>query len=228
MRPVNLEAVGEVAGALNQLGVDFALTGGVVVSFLLDYPDVVIIRPTNDVDAIAAVVNLVQYSKLEQKLRDAGFQHDTSDNAPPCRFIYRGISVDVMPSRDVTGRFSDRWFRYALQTASVKTLRGVTVKTVSASCFVATKLTAFEDRGKGDYFSHDLEDIITVIDGRFSLVDEIAREELSLRNYIRETMRGLMCDQRFLDALPGHLGGDETHQKRLPKLIRRLEAIAGE
>lgn len=147
MRPVNLEAVAEVAGALNQLGVDFALTGGVVVAFLLDYPDVVIVRPTDDVDAIAAVVNLV--------------------------------------------------------------------------------LTAFEDRGGGDYFSHDLEDIITVIDGRLKLVDEIAAEESSIRNYISEMLRGLMRDQRFLDVLPGHLGGDETHQKRLPQLIRRLEVIAG-
>ncbi len=202
MRTVNLDAVAEVTNALSKLGVDFALTGGVVIGFLLDYPEVANIRPTNDVDAIAAVISLLEYSKLEANLRNCGFRHDTSDGAPPCRFLLNGIKVDVMPAQDETGRFSNRWFRHALETASTKSLRGVTAKTVSAPCFVATKLAAFEDRGRGDYFSHDIEDIITVIDGRASLVEEIGLEEPELQKFVGESIRTLLQDQRFMMHCP--------------------------
>jgi len=226
VRTINLEAVAEVNRALLALGVDFALTGGVVVSFLLDYPALFDVRPTDDIDAIAAVINLREYSRLEEKLRGAGFRNDTSDGAPPCRFLYQGIKVDVMPAEDETGRFSDRWFRHALATASDRTLRGVKVKTVSASSFIALKLAAFEDRGRGDYYSHDIEDIITVIDGRESLVAELSAEDAVLRRYVGEKIGSMMSDRRFVDALPGHLGATIAQQQRLPRLIERLNAIA--
>ena len=130
-----------------------------------------------------------------------------------------------MPAQDETGRFSDRWFQYALATASEKTLRGVTVKTISATCFIATKLAAFENRGNNDYFSHDIEDIITLIDGRRSVVEELSGENETLKKYVSEKINQLIQDVRFLDALPGHMGGDEMQQRRLPLLIDRLNSI---
>jgi predicted nucleotidyltransferase len=198
----------------------------VVVAFLLDDPDLVIVRPTDDVDAIAAVVNRREYSSLEEKLREEDFRHDTTEHAPACRFIYNGIKVDVMPARDETGRFSDQWFAYALETASAKTLRGLTVNTVSAPSLIATKITAFEDRGHGDYASHDIEDIIAVVDGRRTLVDEVAGEESTLQHYISRSIRDMMRNQRFRDVLPGHLSGDDASQRRLPLVIERLNALA--
>ena len=64
-----------------------------------------------------------------------------------------------------------------MQTAVTATLReGLSIRLVAATCFVATKLVAFLDRGKGDYLeSHDLEDVLAVVDGRPALVDEFER-----------------------------------------------------
>ena len=226
MRPVDPEALALVAEQLDRLGINYAFTGGAVVGFLLDNPQVAVLRPTDDVDAIAAVVSHIAYTKVEEKLRELGFQHDTSEGAPPCRFLYQGIKVDVMPSRDTTGRFSDQWFEYAVATAQKRTWGSLTVRTVSPACFIATKLTAFANRGKGDWYSHDLEDIITVVDGRKPLVEEIAAEEPTMRIYIAGQIRGLLEQEGLRDALPGHLGGDAIANQRLPLLMKRLVAIA--
>ena len=227
MRLVDLDALAAVARQLDQLGVPYAFTGGVVIGFLLDHPHLTTLRPTGDVDAIAAVVTRIQHTALEEQLRQLGFHHDTSEGAPICRWLYQGTKVDVMPARDTAGQKSNPWFGHALQTASLKTLRHVTVRVVSAPCFVATKLVAFGDRGKGDFYgSHDLEDVVTVVDGRASLVSKLAAEEESLRAFVSTEIRWLLGRPGFVDALPGHLASDEASQQRLPLVLGRLQAIA--
>lgn len=227
MRPVDLDALAAVARQLDQLGIPYAFTGGVVIGFLLDHPHLTTLRPTGDVDAIAAVVTRIQHTALEEQLRQLGFHHDTSEGAPICRWLYQGTKVDVMPAKDTAGQKSNPWFEHALRTASLKTLRHVAVRVVSAPCFVATKLVAFGDRGKGDFYgSHDLEDVVTVVDGRASLVSELAAEEESLRAFVSTEIRRLLGLPGFTDALPGHLASDEASQQRLPLVLDRLRAIA--
>ncbi len=227
MRPVDLDALMAVAEQLDRLQVPYAFTGGIVIGFLLDNPAVVDIRPTNDVDAITEVVTRIQFTDLEKQLRNLGFSHDTSEGAPICRWLYQGIKVDIMPTTDTTGHLSDRWFAYALQTASLKSLRHVTVRTVSATCFVATKLVAFQGRGHNDFLgSHDIEDIVTVVDGRISLLNELAAEESSLRVFVSGEIRTLLARPQFADQISGHLSSDAASQQRLPLLIERLRAIA--
>jgi hypothetical protein len=227
MRPVDLDALAAVARQLDQLGVPYAFTGGIAIGFLLDHPHLTTLRPTGDVDAIAAVVTRIQHTALEEQLRQLGFHHASSEGAPICRWLYHGTKVDVMPAKDTAGQKSNPWFEHALRTASIKTLRQVTVRVVSAPCFVATKLVAFADRGKGDFYgSHDLEDVVTVVDGRGSLGSELAAEDEALRRFVSSAIRHLLGLTGFVDALPGHLESDEASQQRLPLLLNRLQAIA--
>ena len=45
---------------------------------------------------------------------------------------------------------------------------------VKAPFFLATKLAVFDGRGEGDYvLSHDMEDIIVLLDGRRGIVEEV-------------------------------------------------------
>lgn len=206
---------------------EFAFVGGTILGFLLDNPSLVRLRPTDDVDAIVNVVTFLEYVNLEKHLRELGFKNDTSEDAPICRWIYEGIKVDVMPVKDHAGAMNAEWFEYAIKTAGAKTLRDVTVQTISATCFIATKLAAFRDRGKNDYFgSHDLEDIITIVNGRDSLPAELEMEEPLLRNFVAETFHDLLGHHGFTDALPGHLEADAASQQRLPELLHRLNNIA--
>ncbi len=228
MRPVDLDALVMVATRLESLGVKFAFTGGAVVGFLLDNPGLPFPRQTDDVDAITEVTTRIQYTDLEARLRnEAGFHHDTSNGAPLCRWIVNDVKVDIMPMRDPTGFFSDRWFEYALQTSVSRTLRDVTICTVSATCFVATKLVAFENRGHGDFMaSHDLEDVLTVVDGRKTLCAELATEREDLRQYVAGRIASSLANPAFLDALPGYLPPDGASQSRLPLLVEHLRHIA--
>ncbi|MHB9086480.1 MAG: hypothetical protein ACYC2V_08570, partial [Thiobacillus sp.] len=54
-------------------------------------------------------------------------------------------------------------------------------------------------RGNNDYLaSHDLEDIITVVDGRPELMQEIDQAEGELRRYIAAEIHALLEDRNFL------------------------------
>ena len=96
MRPVDLDALAAVAKQLDQLRVSYAFTGGVAVGFLLDHPHLATLRPTGDVDAIAAVVTRIQYTALEEQLRQLGFRHLDPDINQHCTFSFpnpRGASA---------------------------------------------------------------------------------------------------------------------------------------
>lgn len=227
MRPIDLENLGMVSKRIEPLGVKFAFIGGAVVGFLLDNPSMPFPRQTDDVDAIAEVLTRSQYTDLEARLRqEAGFHHDTSEGAPLCRWIVDNIKVDIMPVEDPTGQFDTRWFKYALETAVDRTIKGTSIRSISGTCFMATKLAAFEDRGGHDYFSHDLEDILTVVDGREKLCAELAAERPDVRKYVADRIRVLLKTRAFIDALPGHLPPDSASQDRLPLLLARLKQIA--
>lgn len=73
--------------------------------------------------------------------------------------------------------------------------------------------------------SHDLEDIVTVVDGRPALVDELRNTPEELRTYIAMEISSLLGATQFLDALPGHLPGDSASQSRVPIVLELLEAL---
>jgi hypothetical protein len=54
-----------------------------------------------------------------------------------------------------------------------------------APVFLGTEFEAYSDRGGGDMLaSHDLEDIISVLDGRLRLLEEVENVPAELRAYL--------------------------------------------
>lgn len=185
------------------------------------------IRATKDVDVVAKVTTLADYHAVERAVEARGFKHDISPEAPICRWTRDGVILDLMPSEAVLG-FHNRWYPLAVQTAARMTLPGnVSIRLITAPVFIATKLSAFQGRGNNDYLaSHDLEDVITVIDGRKELLDEIRNSDSELRKYVGREIGRLLQESEFQLAMPGHLPGDAASQARLPELMRRLHAVA--
>ncbi len=83
-------------------------------------------------------------------------------------------------------------------------------------------MEAFRGRGKMDFqASHDLEDFVAVIEGRDTLLHEIAESPQELRCYLAEAAKTLLAERRFLDVLPGFVIDDE----RVPLIQERLAGI---
>lgn len=92
---------------------------------------------------------------------------------------------------------------------------------------MATKFEAFHERGEGDVVgSHDLEDIVTVIDGRMEIVEDVRVEQFDVRAFVASEVALLLSSTAFLYALPGFLLPDPASQARLPILLERLHALA--
>lgn len=213
----------EVAGRLRPLEIDFAFLGGCIVPFLLDDPDVMPMRPTNDVDVVLLLIRQSKMAEIEERVRRQGFIHADYASAPLCRWKLGEITVDIMPDKDAEFMgLNTRWFSEALRSARPYQVTGGEVPIISAATFVATKLSAYADRGRGDFYHRDLEDVITVIDGRASFLEEMAACDTQLRKYVGEEVRRYLADPNFVDALVGHLPGDAASQGRLAGLKVRL------
>jgi hypothetical protein len=101
------------------------------------------------------------------------------------------------------------------------------IRVVTAPYFCATKIEAFRGRGKGDYLSsHDLEDLITVVDGRPELPEELRSASDDVRSYTAEAVRQMLETADFIDALPGYLQPDDASQSRITIVVERLTEIS--
>lgn len=207
---------------------ELVFVGGAVAGLLITDPAQPAIRPTEDVDLIAKAVALTDFHKTELALSAQGFVQDTRPDAPICRWTIDAVTVDVMPTLEKILGFSNRWYPHALQTAERIALpSGTTIRLISAPAFVATKLEAFAGRGNNDYlFSHDLGDLLAVVDGRDALVEECRKSAPELKTYLAEKISGLLATPAFMQALPGHLPSDLASQQRVPDLERKLTEIA--
>lgn len=215
-----------MADRLEKLGLDYAFVGGSIVGFLLDNPDLSDVRPTDDVDVILEVLASERYSDVEERLRHLGFAHDMSEGAPLCRWKLGTLTVDIMPTEGSNLGLNTAWFKEALASAAIREVAHTPLRLISPVTFLATKYVAFLDRGGGDYYaSHDLEDFVTVIDGRANIVTEIDRAPAALRSYLVGAIRGLMNEESFNEALSGHLPSDRASQQRLPLLRAKLRNI---
>jgi len=186
------------------------------------------VRPTYEVDAIAEIRSYAAYAGFSERLRRCGFREDTSEGAPICRWRQKKTILDVMPLDEKILGFSNRWYKPAMDSSVVHELEpDLRVRVVTAVYFCATKLEAFTGRGKGDYqSSHDLEDLVAVVDGRAELVNELHTWTGGCPCIHCHGDQELLATKAFLDALPGYLLTDTGSQSRISILLDRLKKVA--
>lgn len=224
----NLPLLESVVRSLGPLRDRFVFVGGCTTGLLVTDMAAAPVRATVDVDVIVEVLTLADYHALERELEQAGFAHDRSPEAPVCRWVVGNCLLDVMPTDERVLGFGNRWFSEALRTAeSARLPSGQVIRLVTPPLFLATKLEAFRVRGREDFLaSHDLEDIVTVLDGRPELLSEVQASASSLRAYITSEIGALLQNPSFIQAIPGHLAGDEASQARAPMIRERLRDLS--
>ena len=226
---LNVQSVELVAAALGDLCDELVLVGGCAVSLLIDAPTALPPRVTYDVDLIAVVAALRDYHALEARFAQRGFKRDMSPEAPICRWRIGGIQVDLMPTDESVLGFSNRWYPEAVASAGLASLpSGNAINLIAAPAFLATKFEAFRTRGKADLLtSHDFEDMINVVEGRQTIVEEVDTASAVMRDYLANGFADVIAMPNFNSILPGLVAFDELHEQRVKVVKQRLSAMAG-
>ena len=218
----NLRALELVSQRLEPKLDEFLFVGGATLGLFLTDPAARRPRVSKDVDVVVQVASLAEYSITTREfLLSRGFVEAGSENAPVCRWTVDGVVVDVMSVEPVLG-FTNQWFRGAFAEAERQAIGSLSILRATAPYFLAMKLEAFEGRGCGDYYgSDDVEDVLTLVDGRPELLSELRDVTQSVSDFVSGRTRLWLSDREFLNALPGHL---DTGREAV--VLTRLRAIA--
>jgi predicted nucleotidyltransferase len=226
-RDPNVALVEVVARALGAINERVVYVGGCAVGLLITDAARPPVRATQHVDLLVEIKTRAAYYQLAGELRSAGFAED--QGGVICRWRLGKLKIDVMPTeRDVLG-FSNRWYPMAVHEAQSTALpSGQVIRLISPPLLLATKIEAFYGRGAGDFMaSHDIEDIVTLVDGRAELGAEALAAPPELRDYLREEVDDLLGNPSFLASLSGHLGPTAEDQARVAIVISRFRPLAG-
>ncbi|WP_299009249.1 hypothetical protein [uncultured Shewanella sp.] len=206
-----------------------AFVGGATTGFLLtDELAQESVRSTDDVDLIVSTLGYVQNAEFEQTLRERGFIENPEDNVI-CRKWLNDIQVDFMPTDETLG-FTNRWYAAALEQAQDYELKpGLVIRLLTPAYFLATKLEAFKGRG-ADFLweSRDLEDIVSLIDGRDTLIEDIKTANKEMLAYISTELDTLHNHTDFDYLLQSATNGDEGRMEYLHEQIDGLVRLGNE
>ena len=221
----NLPRLMAVARALGAWRERVVFVGGAVVNLYATRAAVPEPRVTDDVDCVVEVAPRAAFYQLEDELRQLGFVNDTASGII-CRWQYRGLTVDVMPTDPAILGFGNPWYAAGVTQAVPYQLPDHTlIRLLPAAYYLATKLAALRDRGWGELrLSQDLEDIVHLVDNRPELPAEVSQAEPAVRDYVRAQLRELLAQPTLAEALSWTLpyGADFTYQQAVHQQLRQL------
>ena len=70
--------------------------------------------------------------------------------------------------------------------------------------------------------SHDLEDLVRVIDGRAGVLEEVRDCSYELREFVATGIGELMADRYFMEALPGYFEDGAARGSIVVQRMKRL------
>jgi predicted nucleotidyltransferase len=222
-RTINIAVVAEVAQALKDIKQDMVFVGGAVVSLYTDDPAADEIRPTQDIDMTLNIVNLSHWEKVQAQLAALGFHPDPYGHAI-CSYKYKDIPVDIMAAEDGTLGPTNRWYKIGFENLWTAKAKDQEIFILSAPCYLATKFEAFNDRGTDYRTSHDMEDIIYVLDNRINILEEIAKDDTRIAQFIKEQLQNLINKGLMQEVLMAHIH-PLMIEERLPIVEEKIMQI---
>lgn len=241
MHSPNLAHLEAAAEALDPILEQLVFVGGMVAGLLVDDPAARPSRPTVDVDVVAEILGTPGYHWVNKTMRDLGFQPDTREGAPICRWVKGAVVVDIMGTEEIGTGATSRWYADGFRDRIPHSLpSGRRIHILSPQIFLLTKWEAFKSRGKGDYLqSRDIEDMLDVMVGCRALRAGDGLIPEGVRLGCKEMAIALLEDRQFrdecLESLPEgkeiaiivleQLGGRIVEPPRRGGASRLLDAI---
>lgn len=221
-----LDMIRIVADGMGALRSKMVFIGGASTCLLIDDPAADHIRPTIDVDCAIETTSRADFSRIEIELCRLGFSHVMEPGAPICRWRYKGILVDVMPDHHEILGFASIWYKEGVANAQfVDIPNGPLVRCFTPAYFIASKIEAFKARGTDFRTSHDIEDIVFVLDGRLNLADIKFASQHAIE-YLQEHFAEFLAQQEFHEAVHGHLLPGHGSLERANRIIEFLKDFA--
>lgn len=222
-RTIDTETIFEIATALGDLREKTVFVGGAVVSTYVTDPAADEVRPTKDIDIALEIVSLVQLENLREELARKGFYPDPEANVV-CRFTYNGILVDVMSTQEIGWAPANRWFYEGFKNTEVLVLQSeISINVLPLAYFLASKFDAHHSRSTDPRTSHDLEDIIFILDNRKDLVPNILSAPASVLDFLKDEFR-ILLQPEMGEAVLCHLN-PFSRKERMPLMINKLREI---
>jgi hypothetical protein len=180
-------------------------------------------------DAVFVVVDVATlgaFYGIEKRLRKAG--HAPDAHGPIGRWRIHGVPVDLIPASSAVLGFTNRWYRQLVDTALLlEVASDLEVRVATAEMFLATKLEAFLDRGAQDpTMSHDLTDIVSLVNGRIELVEEVRRLPPDARAFVQRVVSDLVADSQIAFVIHAHLPPDDASQGRTEFVLSQPRRLA--
>lgn len=221
-KDINLEILKVIAEELKSLKEEIVYLGGATISLFVTEPEYVSIRETFDVDCVVEVTHRQEYEAIAQKLRKLGFKEDNQSSVI-CRFRKGELILDVMPTDGKILGFSNIWYQEAFKNAVKIKVSKNEINVFDYPYLIATKIEAFKGRGKGQYrMSHDIEDIVTLFDGRSSIAENMSGYSQKLKNYLSKELKTMIEDQNFVNSLDAHISDRENINGRKKIVLARI------
>jgi hypothetical protein len=218
-----------VARELGDLHARCFLTGGSCIPFYLDEPLAEPPRVTYDIDVVVEVGSRAEFqADVEARLRRSGFIHDASEGAPICRWRLGSLIIDIVPIDAEVFGFSNPWYKAGLPSLmDIPVTEHCTWRMLGPPFALASKLEAFWHRGAADpRMSHDLEDIVTLLNGRREIAKESLKASPECREFLADSFARILGDERLADSIESHLFPGENLQTRLTVVLAKMRSLA--
>ncbi|MBX2923232.1 MAG: nucleotidyl transferase AbiEii/AbiGii toxin family protein [Chitinophagaceae bacterium] len=222
-RNINIAIIAEIAATLQHLNRQVVFVGGAVISLYANDPAPDEVRPTDDVDIALHIVTLNDWQQTIEKLLALGFYPDPERHTINS-YRYKNIPVDIMSAAAGPWGPTNRWYKPGFENLWKANAEEQTVYILSAPCFLATKFEAFHNRGKDYRTSHDMEDIIYVLDNRTTIVEETAQADPSVRNFLIHELDRLITTGILEEVLMAHIN-PLMLKERIPLVKQKIKQI---
>jgi len=204
MPGTNITMLQKVANGLGDLNESVVYVGGSVAELYVTDTSATEVRPTVDIDCVVELASYKNFYELEDILRKKKFRNDTTSGAPICRWLYNGVSVDIMPNDEKIIGFTNKWYKSGMLNKIEKVLPdNRTIFVFPTEYYIATKLEAVNGRGGSDLrTSHDFEDIVYILNNCPEFVEQVSIiDNKDLKDYLGEQFTLFLANPNIKEAI---------------------------
>ena len=119
---------------------------------------------------------------------------------------------------------ANKWYKIGFENLWTTKAKDQEIKILSAPCFLATKFEAFNHRGNDYRTSHDIEDIIYVIDNRTTIVEEVKESDPRIHSFLKDEIHKIVNQGLLTEVLMAHMH-PLMIEERLPIIEVKINQI---